>query len=961
MQIFEQTIEAVCDCGASVSCLSPKIFETLRLNHKIELRTCERKLRAANGLPIEVRGVIRVPVKLGTTLYEHDFGVLEQSEADCLLGLDFLEKHKCDPLFSRMELKLDSGNSVPLYHKKFDDYGVDTIFRVVASETLSVPSGHVTLIPAHIPSFKCPPIPLCAVFEPKEKFDETNELSAPNVLFDLSDEIIPIAIDNRTENDITIYKDTTLGFSEIVPPAVLNYITNEEAPLQMTPLKPDKYDLDRVKKSVKGPIPRDCQEQFARLVDDFRDIFSKTEWDLGKCDVTQHRIELEPGSRPVKIPCRRMPLHYKEDLQNKIDVFVEKELITPCHSPYSAPAMLVPKKNGKLRLVIDYRQLNRQTIKSSWPIPSIEEIFDTLEGSAYFTSIDMSAGFYQVPLEEKSQDYTAFSTPFGSFKWLVMPMGLTGSPPTFQCLVEKVLVGLTWKVCVPYIDDIIVFSKTPEQHLERLKMVFERFRAANLKINPSKCDFFRTQVPFLGHIVSKEGLQADPSKVEAVKTFPIFKNQTEVKAFLGLASYYRRFVPNFAEIARPLHKASETSSKFSWNTDAQHAFELLKQKLTSTPILAFPCLSEPFILYTDASQFAMGAVLAQVQEGKERAICYASRTLSRAQSKYSPTRRELLALVTFTRHFRHYLLGRKFTIVTDHSALQWLHNFKDPDGITTRWIEKLAAFDYDVRHRPGKSIGHADGLSRIPPASVNAVADDFVSDTESECSDDWAEREAARIAEIIGPTNPGTETDNEHYKELVGNVLDANTSIAHCVSADFAITSTLAQRLLNLYPTNYPANLDHTIQPLWPQWIPQTRRYIYHLVTRQNTTQKMTYGTLRASLEFMRVHATTNGVGAISLPCIGGGLERLDWALVRQLIKETFSGCDIQIIAYFMEPPKPTASSPPPDYIQVSPMANAQRANETLKHVRRWVKNNEIPTSKALQGLPHWDGKCTIN
>ena len=176
-----------------------------------------------------------------------------------------------------------------------------------------------------------------------------------------------------------------------MPPAVLNGITKEEAPLKMTPLKTDKYD------SVKGPIPRECQEQFARLVDDFQDIFSKTEWDLKKCDVTQHRIDLEPGSRPVKIPCRRMPLHYKKDLQNKIDVFLEKELVTPCHSPYSAPAMLVPKNNGKLRLVIDYRQLNRQTIKSSWPIPSIEEIFETLEGSAYFTSIDMSTGFYQVP------------------------------------------------------------------------------------------------------------------------------------------------------------------------------------------------------------------------------------------------------------------------------------------------------------------------------------------------------------------------------------------------------------------------------------------------------------------------------------------------------------------------------------------------------------------------------------
>ena len=171
----------------------------------------------------------------------------------------------------------------------------------------------------------------------------------------------------------------------------------------------------------------------------FSDIFSNSEWDLGKCDVTTHRIEVERGSKPVKIRTRRMPLHYKEDLQKKIDVFLEKELMTPCHSPYSAPALLVPKKNGKLRLVFGYRQLNKQTIKSTWPIRTLEEIFHTLEGSACLISIVMSAGCYQVPMEESSQDYTAFSTPFGSFKWLRMPMGLTGSPPTFQGLVDKFL------------------------------------------------------------------------------------------------------------------------------------------------------------------------------------------------------------------------------------------------------------------------------------------------------------------------------------------------------------------------------------------------------------------------------------------------------------------------------------------------------------------------------------------
>ena len=233
-----------------------------------------------------------------------------------------------------------------------------------------------------------------------------------------------------------------------------------------------------------------------------------------------------------------MPLHYKEELQKKIDVFLEKDSITPCHSPYSAPAMLVPKKNGKLRLVIDYRQSNKQTIKSTWPIPVMEEIFDTLEGSAYFTSIDMSAGFYQVPIEESSQDYTAFVTAFGSFMWLRMPVGLTSSPPIFQCLVEKVLVGLTWKICVPYLEDIIIFSSTPEEQLQRLRLVFEQFRPHNLKINPDKCDFFRMKVQFLGHIVGQDGLEVDPSKIEAVQKIPVPGSQTEIKSFLGLASFY---------------------------------------------------------------------------------------------------------------------------------------------------------------------------------------------------------------------------------------------------------------------------------------------------------------------------------------------------------------------------------------------------------------------------------------
>ena len=314
-----------------------------------------------------------------------------------------------------------------------------------------------------------------------------------------------------------------------------------------------------------------------------------------------------------------------------------------------------------------------------------------------------------------------------------------------------------------------------------------------------------------------------------------------MKTFWGLASYYRRFVPKFAEKARPLHKASETSTKFEWTPEAQAAFDSLKLKLTSTPIIAFTCLKEPFILYTDASQFAMGAVLAQAQDGKERAICYASTSLSKSQTKYSATRRELLALVTFTRNFRHYLLGQKFTIVTDRSALQWLHSFKDLDGKTARWLEKLAPFDYEVRHRPAKTIGHADGLSRIPPNSMNAIETDLPStSTQNEI--------------------PNKVTAINNYQEVTGNVFDSKDSIAHCVSADFKMLAGIARYFKRKFPTKYPSDLDLSYTPLWPQWLLETRRYLYHLVTNQKYFNKPTYSTLRDSLERMRTHAENNSI-----------------------------------------------------------------------------------------------------
>ena len=718
LEVCSSPVTAVCDTGASVSCISQRLLKRLPVNFQNRLQPAHRRLLAANQAEIPVSGTVTLPISLASNRYQQQFFVLKSSEADCLLGLDFLEDNHCDALLSSMQLRFPNSQTVHLFHsrKAHSDPSPEQV-KVIARETTFIPAGHEAVILGDLLTQSFPE-KSDGIFEPSPAFCEKHQLLAFSSLCE-SGEMIPARLINPVE-DITVYKGTSLGSFSVVGSAEIAAMNRVIADLPAHPQGqvPDKYDVKEVIKQTQSSMDPQIRAQFAQLLRTFSDVFSKSEWDLGKCDLVQHKIELYPGSKPVKLPNRRMPMHFKKDLRQKIDKFLEHKLITPCHSPYSSPAMLVPKKNGKLRLVIDYRQLNKQTVKSCWPLPSVEEIFDTLEGSCYFSTIDMSWGFYQLPLETNSQDYTAFSTPFGSFKWLVMPMGLTGSPPVFQSLMEKVLVGLTWKSTIPYLDDCIIFSRTAEEHIERLREVFQRFKDANLKINPLKCEFFRQHLPFLGHIVSRDGIQADPAKTSAVRQYPVPKSVTEVKSFLGLCSYYRRYVRDFAAIARPLHQLTEKTKEFHWNPEAHKAFEELKDCLTSTPILAFPSMNEPFILYTDASQFAIGAVLAQVQNGLERVICYASKSLNKAQSRYSTTKRELLAIVNYTRHFKHYLLGRRFKIITDHRALQWLHNFKDPDALTARWLEKLAVFDYEIEHRSGKSIGHADCMSRLPATTA---------------------------------------------------------------------------------------------------------------------------------------------------------------------------------------------------------------------------------------------------
>jgi len=302
-----------------------------------------------------------------------------------------------------------------------------------------------------------------------------------------------------------------------------------------------------------------------------------------------------------------------------------------------------------------------------------------------------------------------------------MPFGLCNAPATFERLMEKVLQDILSKVRLVYLDDVIVFSKIFEEMMANLRKVFLRLRMANLKINPQKCSLFGKEVKYLGHIVSERGISTDPEKISAVKNWPVPQNRKQLRSFLGFCFYYRKFIKGFSLIAKPLFTLTEHQVKFEWSSSCQKAFQELKQKLISSPILSFPKEQGQFILDTDASNHGVGAVLSQVQNGTEKVIAYLSRVLNKAERNYCITRRELLAIVASLKSFHHYLYGRKFKIRTDHFSFKWLMSFKDLEGQLARWLERLQQYEFETIHPKGHLHQNADGLSRRPCSELGCA------------------------------------------------------------------------------------------------------------------------------------------------------------------------------------------------------------------------------------------------
>jgi hypothetical protein len=400
---------------------------------------------------------------------------------------------------------------------------------------------------------------------------------------------------------------------------------------------------------------------------------------------------------------------------------LEDGVIQPSQSPWNFPILIVPKKldaagKRKWRICVDFRKLNDVTIGDSFPIPNIQDILDKLGRDRYISALDCASGYWQVPLAEEDRAKTAFSTATSHLEFLRMPFGLKSAPSTFQRLMNNVLMGLIGTRCFVYLDDVIIFGENLEEHHTRLREVFEKLRQYNLKIEPDKCEFLKTELTYLGHVVTGEGVKPDPQKIQAICEFPIPKNKTEVKSFLGLAGYYRKFIPHFSKIAKPLNDLQKKDQMWKWETEQIQSFQQLKEALTQEPVLQYPDFTKPFVLTTDASGFAVGAILSQGKVGQDQPIAYASRTLGPSEQNYSTIEKELTAIVWSCKHFRPYLLGRTFTIVTDHKPLTWMFNMKDTSSKLFRWRLLLEEYDFNIEYKAGKRNVNADALSRNPIA-----------------------------------------------------------------------------------------------------------------------------------------------------------------------------------------------------------------------------------------------------
>ena len=547
-----------------------------------------------------------------------------------------------------------------------------------------------------------------------------------------------VSVSNNTSKDVWIQPRTRLG---VMKPAQV--MSSRDVKIEVSTREivvSDHPSEGHEAKVGNGPVidmsdfPGTVEErQLAdALCRRYADVFASSDDDLGCTDTVYHRIRTI-DEIPVVTPYRHIPHTQLDEVKQHIQQLLRSGSIIESRSDYSSAIVLVRKKSGALRLCVDYRALNFKTIKDAHPLPRINESMDALKGARLFSSLDLQSAYNQVQMHPDDQHKTAFSSPLGLYEYTRMPFGLCNAPGTYQRLMQTVFREELFNSLLCYLDDILVYSTTIAEHLERLEVVFVKLQKFGLKLAPNKCSLFKTEVLYLGHQVSAEGIATDPKKIEAVSNWAVPTTLKELRTFVGFASYYRRYVPQFTQVATPLHRLITAAckevkekprlrSKFTlgnrWDETCAASFVALKKALTSAPVLGFADYSKPFIVETDACDTGLGAVLSQQQEdGRLRVIAYASRGLRGAEknsASYSSKKLELLALKwAITDKFRDYLIGGSCVVYTDNNPLTYIMKTKKLPAVEQRWVSALASFNFVIKYRSARHNMNADALSRL--------------------------------------------------------------------------------------------------------------------------------------------------------------------------------------------------------------------------------------------------------
>ena len=701
VKIRNKTHQCLLDSGCEVTVIPSRLVE------KNKIRRTDKDLLAANGTKIPVLGSTVMRAYIDEEEIEIA-GLVSDHVTMIMLGIDFLTDYDVDWNFAKAQVSI-KGKPYKLSPRKGRTSAMCR--RVVVAQETTVPARSEYSLPAKaIYNNMHRDLELPSAEWSTEPTMMKNGLLVARTLLPNRPQQLFVRVLNPTEADVIVHKGTEV--TELQPVALME----KRQPSQQSQQKPTSTEeeiiedmVSRVDKSVSTATKLKLKSLLRRHAS----VFSKSEWDLGRTDLVTHSIDTE-GHPPFRQPLRRYPPAHQEAIDKYIDDMLESNVIEPTSSPWASNIVLARKKDGSYRICVDYRQLNSITKGDAYPLPRIDDCLDTLKGSTLFSSMDCRSGFMQLGVKEEDRPKTAFITRRGMFQFLRMPFGLTNAPATFERLIDLLLRGLNEEICLSYLDDILCFSRTEEEHLERLERLLIRLKEANLKLKPSKCCLLQKQILFLGYIVSEEGIATDPEKTRLIEEWPAPTNLRQLRGFLGLSGYYRRFVKGYSAIAAPLHDLTKKSRAFTWTEECQEAFDRLKMVLSSSPVLALPNDTGTFVLDTDASEYQIGAVLSQIQDGEEKVMYYAGRKLNQNEVNYCVTRKELLAIVHFTKLFRQYLLGRRFIIRTDHAALQWLQRTPQPIGQNARWLEQLGEYDFMVQHRKGTSHANADAISRHP-------------------------------------------------------------------------------------------------------------------------------------------------------------------------------------------------------------------------------------------------------